>query len=45
MTTGNFIIKDAKEFGLDTMNGMDMNLLQAVLAFKHVNDTTLTLEE
>lgn len=39
------LLKDAKEFGLDTMNGMDMNLLQAVLAFKHVNDTTLTLEE
>ena len=39
------LLKDAKEFGLDTMNGMDMNLLQAVLAFKHVNDTTLSLKE
>ncbi len=39
------LLKDAKEFGLDTLNGIDMNLLQAVLAFKHVNDTTLSLKE
>ena len=39
------LLKDAKELGLDTMNGLDMNLLQAVLAFKHVNHTTLSLNE
>ncbi len=39
------LLKDAKELGLDTMNGLYMNLLQAVLAFKHVNHTTLSLNE
>ena len=39
------LLKDAKEIGLDTMNGLDMNLLQAVLAFKHVNHTALSPKE
>ena len=39
------LLKDAKKVGLDTMNGLEMNLLQAVLAFKHVNHTTLSLKE
>ncbi len=39
------LLKDSKEIGLDTINGMEMNLLQAVLAYKHTNNTTLSLEE
>ena len=39
------LLKDAKHFGLNILNGLDMNLLQAVLAFKHVNNTTLSLTE
>ena len=39
------LLKDAKEIGLNILNGLDMNLLQAVLAFKHVNNTTLSLTE
>ena len=39
------LLKDAKDFGLNILNGLDMNLLQAVLAFKHVNNTTLSLTE
>ena len=44
-TPENHILKDAKDFGLNILNGLDMNLLQAVLAFKHVNNTTLSLTE
>ena len=39
------LLRDSKEIGLDTINGMEMNLLQAVLAYKHTNNTTLSLEE
>ena len=39
------LLKDSKEIGLNTINGMEMNLLQAVLAFKHTNNTTFSLEE
>ena len=45
MTPETTLLKDAKKIGLDTMNGLEMNLLQAVLAFKHVNHTTLSLKE
>ena len=39
------LLRDSKEIGLDVINGMEMNLLQAVLAYKHTNNTTLSLEE
>ena len=39
------LLRDSKEIGLDIINGMEMNLLQAVLAYKHTNNTTLSLEE
>ena len=39
------LLRDSKEVGLDIINGMEMNLLQAVLAYKHTNNTTLSLEE
>ena len=39
------LLRDCKEIGLDIINGMEMNLLQAVLAYKHTNNTTLSLEE
>ena len=39
------LLRDSKEIGLDIINGMEMNLLQAVLAYKHTNKTTLSLEE
>ena len=39
------LLRDSKEIGLNVINGMEMNLLQAVLAYKHTNNTTLSLEE
>ena len=39
------LLRDSKEIGLDIINGMEMNLLQAVLAYKHTNNTMLSLEE
>ena len=39
------LLRDSKEIGLNVINGMEMNLLQAVLAYKHTNNTTLSLKE
>ena len=39
------LLRDSKEIGLNVINGMEMNLLQAVLAYKYTNNTKLSLEE
>ena len=36
------LLKIAQEFGLETINGLNMNLVQAVLAFQHTNKTTFS---
>ena len=39
------LLKRAEERGLNTINGLKMNLIQAVLAYKYTSKTSLTLKE
>ena len=39
------LLKDSEEKGLKTINGLRMNLIQAVLAFSYTNPTRLAKEE
>ena len=39
------LIKNSEEIGLRTINGLRMNLIQAVLAYSYTNPTNLTKEE
>ena len=39
------LIKNSEELGLRTINGLRMNLIQAVLAYSYTNPTSLTKEE
>ena len=39
------LLKDSEEKGLKTVNGLRMNLIQAVLAYSYTNPTTLAKEE
>ncbi len=39
------LIKNSEEIGLRTINGLRMNLIQAVLAYRHTNQTFLAEEE
>jgi shikimate 5-dehydrogenase len=39
------LIKTSEEIGLRTLNGLRMNLIQAVLAYSYTNPTSLTKEE
>ena len=39
------LIKNSEELGLRTINGLRMNLIQAVLAYSYTNPTSLVKEE
>ncbi len=39
------LLKDSEEIGLSTINGLRMNLIQAVLAYSYTNHTVLSKEE
>ena len=39
------LLKNSEEIGLKTINGLRMNLIQAVLAYRYTNQTTLSIEE
>ena len=39
------LLKDSEEKGLKTINGLRMNLIQAVLAYSYTNQTSLAKEE
>ena len=39
------LLKDSEELGLKTINGLRMNLIQAVLAYGYTNPTSLVKEE
>ena len=39
------LLKDSEEAGLKTINGLRMNLIQAVLAYSYTNPTSLAKEE
>ena len=39
------LLKNSEEIGLRTINGLRMNLIQAVLAYSYTNPTSLTKEE
>ena len=39
------LLKDSEEKGLKTINGLRMNLIQAVLAYSYTNPTSLAKEE
>ena len=39
------LLKISEVIGLKTINGLRMNLIQAVLAYKYTNPTTLSIEE
>ena len=39
------LLKNSEEIGLKTINGLRMNLIQAVLAYRYTNPTTLSIEE
>ncbi len=39
------LLKDSEEKGLKTVNGLHMNLIQAVLAYSYTNPTSLAKEE
>ena len=39
------LLKNSEEIGLKTINGLRMNLIQAVLAFSYTNHTVLAKEE
>ena len=39
------LIKNSEDLGLKTINGLSMNLFQAVLAYRYTNPTSLSLEE
>lgn len=40
-----YLLKNSEENGLKTVNGMRMNLIQAVLAFSYTNPTSLSIEQ
>ena len=40
-----YLLKNSEENGLKTLNGMRMNLIQAVLAFSYTNPTSLSKEQ
>ena len=39
------LLKNSKELGLTNINGLRMNLIQAVLAYEYTNQTDLSIEE
>ena len=39
------LLKNSEEIGLKTINGLRMNLIQAVLAYSYTNRTNLSIEE
>ena len=39
------LLKNSEEIGLSTINGLRMNLIQAVLAYSYTNPTSLAKEE
>ncbi len=39
------LLKNSEEIGLRTINGLRMNLIQAVLAYSYTNQTNLSIEE
>ena len=39
------LIKNSEEIGLKTINGLRMNLIQAVLAYSYTNQTNLSIQE
>ena len=39
------LLKNSEEIGLRTINGLRMNLIQAVLAYSYTNPTSLVKEE
>ena len=39
------LLKNSEEIGLKTINGLRMNLIQAVLAYRYTNPTSLSIEE
>ena len=39
------LLKNSEELGLKTINGLRMNLIQAVLAYSYTNHTVLAKEE
>ena len=39
------LLKNSEEIGLKTINGLRMNLVQAVLAYRYTNRTSLSIEE
>jgi len=39
------LLKNSEGIGLKTINGLRMNLIQAVLAYRYTNPTTLSIEE
>ena len=39
------LLKDSEKLGLKTINGLRMNLFQAVLAYSYTNKTNLSLED
>ena len=39
------LLRNSEERGLQTINGLRMNLIQAVLAYSYTNQTVLTKEE
>ena len=39
------LLKNSEEIGLKTINGLRMNLIQAVLAYSYTNQTNLSIQE
>ena len=39
------LLKNSEKIGLRTINGLRMNLIQAVLAYRYTNQTVLAKEE
>ncbi len=39
------LLKNSEEIGLETINGLRMNLIQAALAYRYTNPTNLVIEE
>jgi len=39
------LLKNSEGIGLKTINGLRMNLIQAVLAYRYTNPTNLSIEE
>ena len=39
------LLKTSEELGLKTINGLRMNLIQAVLAYRYTNQTILSMYE